>query len=566
MPSASRTFLPMTAPPLLETRGVGKSFGAVHALRGVDFAVQAGEVHGLMGENGAGKSTLIKILTGFHHADSGAVLLGGRAVQFDSPRAAQGLGVAAVYQEINLIPERSVAQNVFLGREPRRGLLVDRRRMEEETARILARYGLAIEPGARLRSLGLGLQQMVSIARTVSLGARVVVMDEPSSALNGAEVEILFGVVEALRAEGIGVVFVSHRLSECYRLCDRLTVLRDGRSVCSATPAELGREALVAAMLGREAAPAAGPRTTAAPGDAAAGAGMAGATGGGATGGGAMGGGATGGGAESVGGAPPRLAVRRLSWRNRVRDVSLAVGAGEIVGLAGLLGSGRTETLKAIFGAERRGGGEIELAGAALDPSGPAASLARGLGFLSEDRRSEGIFPGLSVRENLTAAVLPRLSRWGVISRRRQDALVARYVAALGIRTAGPGQAIAKLSGGNQQKVLLARCLCAEPQAVMLDDPTRGIDVGAKAEVHRAIRAMAKDGLGVLVTSSEVEELLELTDRLVVLAEGEVSGGLPTAGASPEQVLALFAAQETGQPNAASRDTAAPDALPAARA
>jgi monosaccharide-transporting ATPase len=542
----------VTAAPLLETRGVGKSFGAVHALRGVDFAVRAGEVHGLMGENGAGKSTLIKVLTGFHRPDSGEVLLGGKAARFDSPREAQRLGVAAVYQEINLIPERSVAQNVFLGREPRRGLLVDRRRMEEETARILARYGLAIEPGARLRSLGLGLQQMVSIARTVSLGARVVVMDEPSSALNGAEVEVLFGVVEALRGEGIGVVFVSHRLSECYRLCDRLTVLRDGRSVCSATPAELGREALVAAMLGREAAPTAGPRGPEARDTAARDAAARDAAAGDA-------------GAEAGGGtAPPRLAVRGLSWRNRVRDVSLAVGAGEIVGLAGLLGSGRTETLKAIFGAERRGGGEVELAGAALPPSGPAASLARGLGFLSEDRRAEGIFPGLSVRENLTASVLPRLSRWGVISRSRQDALVARYVAALGIRTAGPGQAIAKLSGGNQQKVLLARCLCAEPLAVMLDDPTRGIDVGAKAEVHRAIRAMAQGGLGVLVTSSEVEELLELANRLVVLAEGEVAGGLPTAGASPEQVLALFAAPDAGPPGAASRP--APDASAAAGA
>ncbi len=500
--------------PVLEVRGVGKSFGAVRALRGVDFAVRAGEVHGLMGENGAGKSTLIKVLTGLHRPDDGVLLLDGREVRPGSPREAQALGIAAVYQEINLIPERSVAENVFLGREPRRGLLIDRRRMAEATARILARCGLAIEPRARLRSLGLGLQQMVSIARTVSLGARVVVLDEPSSALNGAEVEVLFSVVGALRAEGVGVVFVSHRLSECYRLCDRLTVLRDGRSVRSATPAELPREALVAAMLGREVAPAG----AAAPAMAA---------------------------REAPGGAP-RLAVRHLRWRNRVRDVSLAVGAGEIVGLAGLLGSGRTETMKAIFGAERRDGGEVELAGEALPASGPAGSLARGLGFLSEDRRSEGIFPGLSVRENLTAGVLPQLSRFGVISRRRQDALVARHVAGLGIRTAGPGQAIATLSGGNQQKVLLARCLCGEPRVVMLDDPTRGIDVGAKAEVHRAVRAMAEGGLGVLVTSSEVEELLELADRLVVLAEGEVSGEMATRGAGPEQVLALFAAPDPG--------------------
>ncbi len=491
----------------LEARAVTKSFGAAMALRGVSLVIAAGEVHGLMGENGAGKSTLIKILTGFHQPSGGELLLDGQPVAFDSPRAAQRQGVAAVYQEINLIPERSVAANVFLGREPRRGLLIDRRRMEADTAAILQRFGLPVSPRARLASLGLGLQQMVSIARTVSLGARVVILDEPSSALSGAEVEVLFGVVEALRRDGIGVVFVSHRLSECYRLCDRLTVLRDGRTVASATPAELPREALIAAMLGREGGLGSPP--------AAAASGPAGAA---------------------------RLSVRGLQWRHRVRDVSLEVASGEIVGLAGLLGAGRTETLKALFGAERPDGGTVRLDGRALSQPSPSRSLARGLGFLSEDRRAEGIFPGLSVRENLTAAVLPRLARFGIVSRRRQDALVGRFVASLGIKTAGPGQAIGGLSGGNQQKVLLARCLSLEPRVVMLDDPTRGIDVGAKAEVHRAIRSLAEQGLGVLVTSSEVEELLALAGRLVVLSEGAVAGGMSTAGAEPEAMLALLAA------------------------
>ncbi len=491
----------------LEARAVTKSFGAAVALRGVSLAVAAGEVHGLMGENGAGKSTLIKILTGFHQPSGGELLLDGQPVVFDSPRAAQRQGVAAVYQEINLIPERSVAANVFLGREPRRGLLIDRRRMEAETAAILERFGLPVLPRARLASLGLGLQQMVSIARTVSLGARVVILDEPSSALSGAEVEVLFGVVEALRRDGIGVVFVSHRLSECYRLCDRLTVLRDGRTVASATPAELPREALIAAMLGREGGLGSPPSAAAASGPA--------------------------------GGA--RLSVSGLQWRNRVRDVSLEVASGEIVGLAGLLGAGRTETLKALFGAERPDGGTVRLDGRPLSQPSPSRSLKRGLGFLSEDRRAEGIFPGLSVRENLTAAVLPRLARFGIVSRRRQDALVSRFVASLGIKTAGPGQVIGGLSGGNQQKVLLARCLSLEPRVVMLDDPTRGIDVGAKAEVHRAIRSLAEQGLGVLVTSSEIEELLALAGRLVVLSEGAVAGGMSTAGAEPEAMLALLA-------------------------
>ena len=501
---------------LLRTRDVGKDFGNVPALRDVSFTVEAGEVHGLMGENGAGKSTLIKILTGYHQPSSGEMWLDERPVSFDSPRAAQRAGVAAVYQEINLIPERSVAANIFLGREPTRfGVLTDQAAMIRQSGELLRRYGLDIDPRQPLRSLGLGIQQMVSIVRVVSLGARVVIMDEPTSALSGAEVDLLYGVVEQLRREGKGIVYVSHRLSECYRLCDRLTVLRDGRMVETATVAELPRARLIAAMLSREAmaaAPSAGERaaraqTVKAEGDV---------------------------GARA-------LSVRGLTWRRRVLDVSLSVRRGEILGLAGLLGSGRTETLKAIYGAETPDQGEVRLGENALASPTPSRSIRHGLAFLSEDRRSEGIFPRLSVRENLTAAVLPRISRLGVVSRRRQDELVARYVSGLGIKASGPSALISELSGGNQQKVLIARALCTEPKVLMLDDPTRGIDVGAKAEVHRAVRALADDGLGVLVTSSEVEELMELADRLVVLTEGAVTGELETAGREPEDVLALLA-------------------------
>ena len=520
---------------LLETRGVGKSFGVVVALRDVSFDVRAGEVHGLMGENGAGKSTLIKILTGFHQPTAGEIRLDHEAVAFDSPRAAQHAGVAAVYQEINLIPERSVGANIFLGREPKRlGLLVDQARMNREAGEILGRYGLAIDPRQTLRSLGLGMQQMVSIARVVSLGAQVVIMDEPTSALSGAEVEVLYGVVEQLRREGKAIIYVSHRLSECYRLCDRLTVLRDGRVVVTATPAELPRARLIAAMLGREAtaAPSGAGQRTARTASAERTANSAG----------------------TDGNRPQALDVRNLTWRTRVRDVSLSVGRGEILGLAGLLGSGRTETLKAIYGAETPEQGQVAVGEHRMRASKPADSIRRGLAFLSEDRRSEGIFPRLSVRENMTAAVLPRLSRFGVVSRRRQNALVERYVRELGIKTTGPAALISELSGGNQQKVLIARALCTAPKVVMLDDPTRGIDVGAKAEVHRTIRALAEDGLGVLVTSSEVEEVMELADRLVVLNEGAVSGELETAGREPEDVLALLA--EAGSGSAPSRTPA----------
>jgi len=498
----------------LEVREVVKRFGATRALDGVSFALQAGEVHGLAGENGAGKSTLIKVLTGLYQPDAGQILLDGEAVSFAGPRDSQLLGVSAVYQEINLIPERSVAENLFLGREPRRAGLLDRRRMIAGARAVLARYGLGLDPAARLRSLSLGVQQMVSIARGASLGARVVIMDEPTSALSAAEVETLFGVVERLRAEGVATLFVSHRLSECYRLCDRLTVLRDGRVVRTGSTAELPRAELVAAMLGPKAGQerAAAQRTEAdrrpAPGASEA----------------------------------PVLSVRGLWWRSRVRGVALDLRPREIVGLAGLLGSGRTETLKGVFGAERPDRGEVEVAGRPVRKASPADSIRRGLGFLSEDRRAEGIFPRLSVRENMTASVLPRLSRFGVVSRRREDELVRRFIAQLGIKAVGPGQAISDLSGGNQQKVLLARCLAARPRALMLDDPTRGIDVGAKAEVHRAIQALADEGLGVLVTSSEMEELLALSDRLVVLSEGAVAGEVEGRSANTEGVLDLLAA------------------------
>jgi galactofuranose transport system ATP-binding protein len=498
---------------LLETRSLSKDFGAVAALRDVTFSLSPGEVHGLMGENGAGKSTLIKLLTGFHQPTAGDMLLDGKPVSFDSPRAAQAAGIAAVYQEINLIPERSVADNIFLGREPRKfGVLTDKARMIAESEAILARYGLAIDPRQPLRSLGLGLQQMVSIARVVSLGARVVIMDEPTSALAGAEVDVLYGVVEQLRGEGHGIVYVSHRLSECYRLCDRLTVLRDGRVVESAATADLPRARLVAAMLGREGGAPAGAREATARATT----------------------------RESV----PALAVTGLSWRTRVRDVSFSLQKGEILGLAGLLGAGRTETMKAIYGAETADKGEVKVADRRLGRARPSESIRRGLAFLSEDRRSEGIFPRLSVRANLTAAVLPRISRFGIVSRGKQNALVARYVRELGIKTAGPDALISELSGGNQQKVLIARALCTEPKVVMLDDPTRGIDVGAKAEVHRTIRALAVNGLGVMLTSSEVEEVMELSDRLIVLNEGAVAGELETAGREPDDVLAILAAAE----------------------
>ncbi len=504
---------------VLETRGVSKTFGVVRALRDVSFTLRAGEVHGLVGENGAGKSTLIKILTGFYQPDAGELSFDGAAVSFDSPRAAQRAGVCAVYQEINLIPERSVAANIFLCHEPKQfGFLIDRKQMIERATEIVQRYRLSVDPAAKLGSLGLGAQQMVAIARGVSLGARVLILDEPTSALSSAEVDVLFGVVDRLRAEGIALLFVSHRLSECYRLCDRFTVMRDGAVVRTGTPAELPRSALVAAMLGRESAGEHAWTERSGDADAAAKAGT------------------------------PALEVEHLQWGNRVRDVSLRVAPREIVGLAGLLGSGRTETFKTIFGAQKPDAGTVKVAGQALAHASPARSIGRGLAFLTEDRRAEGIFSRLSVRENIVASLLPRISRFGFISRAKQEQLVEEFIAKLGIKTAGASAPISTLSGGNQQKALIARCLSTGPSVLLLDDPTRGIDVGAKAEVHRVVQQLAQEGLAVVVTSSEMEELLALTDRLVVLNEGATEGGIPTAGAHPDDVLAVLAGERTERP------------------
>lgn len=492
----------------LAARDLTKIFGGFKALDGVSLTLHAGEVHGLMGENGAGKSTLIKALTGFHQPDGGGLFMDGQPVHFADPRASQQAGVSAVYQEVNLIPERSVAENISLGHEPRRfGGLIDRPRMHRDVQALLAHHGIQVAPDTRLGSLGLGMQQMVSIARAISLGARVVILDEPTSALSGSEVDLLFQLIQRLRDDGVAILFVSHRLSECYALCDRLTVLRDGRHVCTERTADLPQAALVNAMLGRE-------RDVSD--------------------------------AERQGSArrydePAFFQVKHLHWGGRVLDVSLDVHAGEVVGLVGLLGAGRTETFKAAFGAESAERGLIKIGQDSQPAHSPAASISRGMAFLPEDRRAEGIFAGLSIRENMTAPTLSRLGKAGFISRQREAGLVNQFIQRLRIKASGPSQPIAELSGGNQQKVLLARCLSTEPRVLLLDDPTRGIDVGAKDEVHDVIRTLADDGLAVLVTSSEIEELLAICDRLVVMNEGRIHDELATAGLDSDAVLAALA-------------------------
>ncbi|RPE27680.1 sugar ABC transporter ATP-binding protein [Kitasatospora cineracea] len=502
---------PPPATPVLTAAGIDKSFAGVHALRGVDLVLRAGRVHALVGENGAGKSTLIKVLTGVHRPDAGRIELAGRQVAFRTPLEAQRAGISTVYQEVNLVPMVSVARNLFLGREPRRRGLLDVRRMNREAAALLARYGVRAEVSRPLRELGLGAQQMVALARAVQLEARVVVMDEPTSSLEPREVDTLFGVVRELTAQGIAVVYVSHRLDELYALCDEVTVLRDGRVVHSGDLAGLGRRELVALMLGREPGPGTrAPGTRRAPVAAVAG--------------------------DDV----PVLRAEGLTVRHKVRGVGFALRRGEVLGLGGLLGSGRSETAKAVVGALGADAGRVEVAGRVLARRSPAAAVRAGVVLLPEDRKAEGIVPGLSVRENIVLAALPRLSRAGLVSRARQDRIVETFMTRLRIKAASPEQKVSDLSGGNQQKVLLARWLCLGPKVLLLDEPTRGIDVGARAEVQALVDELAAEGLGVLLISSDAEELIAGADRVLVLKDGAVVEELTGASVSADGLLAAL--------------------------
>jgi galactofuranose transport system ATP-binding protein len=496
--------------PVLEAREVTKRFPGVLALDRVSFRLLPGEVHALVGENGAGKSTLIKVITGVYQQDEGQVLFGGEEVSFASPRDSQAAGISTIYQEINLIPMRSVAQNVFLGREPRtRFGLLDSERMNREAAEILGRYGIQADMTMPLHTLGLGTQQMVAIARAVSLDARVVIMDEPTSSLEAREVDTLFRVIRQLRDENVGVVYVSHHLDELYEICEKVTVLRDGKLVHTGDLAELSKLQLIATMLGRELAEVEGH--------------------------------ATGFGENRDVESEPVLQVRGLTRRHVLDDISFDVRPGEVVGLAGLLGAGRSETAKAVFGAQPLDSGEVMMAGKEVKTGSPPSAIKAGIAFLPEDRRSEGIIPGLSVRENIVAAAMPQLSRAGLVSEKAQNELVERFMERLGIKASSPDQPVGELSGGNQQKVMLARWLCLDPKVLILDEPTRGIDVGAKAEVQHLIDELAEDGLGVVMISSELEEVVEGSDRVVVLRNGSVVGTLSGDEISEENLMETLA-------------------------
>lgn len=501
---------------VLEARSVSKRFPGVVALDDVSFSLRAGETHALVGENGAGKSTLIKVLTGVHRPDGGELRLGGQPVRFARPFEAQQAGISTIYQEVNLVPLMSVARNIFLGREPKNRIgLIDFARMHREATELLDGFGIRVDPRKPLHTLGIGTRQMVALARAVSVDARVVIMDEPTSSLEPREVETLFRVIENLRGQGIAVLYVSHRMDELYRICDRVTVLRDGRHIHTGDLAGLDRMRLVSMMLGRDLSEVRRTGLTRFEGE----------------------------GHETARTPerPPALTATRLNRRHQLHDISLSLYGGEVLGLGGLLGSGRSETAKVLAGALSLDSGELTVGGRTLRRPGSADAIRAGISLLPEDRKAEGIVPGLSVRENIVLAAMPRLSRFGVVSRRKQDRVVDVFMRRLRIKASSPEQPVGELSGGNQQKVLLARWLCLEPKVLLLDEPTRGIDVGAKAEVQSLIDDLAREGLAVLLISSDIEELIEGADRIVVLRGGSVAGELEGDAVTESHLLEVLA-------------------------
>ncbi len=497
-------------------QNISKAFVGIPALSAASLEVLSGEVHALIGQNGAGKSTMIKILTGYVSRDAGDILFDGAPFEARSPQDAQSKGISTIYQEINLVPFRSVTENICLGRESRRFGLLDWKAMHQEARLLMARFNIDIDVRKPLYAFNTATQQMVAIARAIGFKAKLVIMDEPTSSLDEREVAVLFDVIRQLKQSGISVIFVSHKLDELYAVCDRVTIMRDGRTVKTADLKKISKLELVASMLGRDIAQVA--KSATAFGDR----------------------------QGKVGKVV--LAAKNLSAGHKVHDVSFNVHRGEIVGFAGLLGAGRTETARLVFGADAMRSGALAFEGKAIAPREPVDAIAHGIGFSSEDRKLEGIIPDMSVAENLTLALMPQLTKAGIVDEDKQRAIVEKFIKRLGIKCSGPEQRIRELSGGNQQKVLLGRWLAMNPKLLILDEPTRGIDVGAKAEIQTLIKELADQGLGVLMISSELEEVIEGSDRVFVLREGRNVAEFSHANLSEAAVMAAMAHGESTQP------------------
>ena len=491
--------------PIIALEGIEKSFGPVSVLRGVRFDVRPGEVHALMGENGAGKSTLIRIMSGAHQPNAGTLTVDGRATRFTGPREAQGAGIAVVHQELLLFPALTVAENVWLGHAPRTGRgMIDWRAMRRGARALLDRLDCPdLDVDAPVSSLSVANRQRVEIARALSRQARVLIMDEPTAALPEADVRRLLDVVRALRAEGVGIVYVSHRMNEIFEISDRVTVLRDGAAIATRPIGEVSEASLVSMMVGRDIAqlfPKDEPKL-----------------------------------GETV------LEVRGLTMGTKVRDASFSVRAGEILGIAGLVGSGRTELAQTIFGVTPATAGEIRIDGRPVTVASVAEAIANRIAYVPEDRAQHGLVRPQPIRENVSMAILSRLLRRGVVvDTRREWTLAEEAIRRFAIRARGPGQVVAELSGGNQQKVVLAKWLATDPRILILDEPTRGVDVGAKTEIHKLMNDLARQGLAIVMISSELPEVLGMSDRVLVMGSGRVVTILDRDAATPDAVGAAM--------------------------
>jgi galactofuranose transport system ATP-binding protein len=493
---------------LLEMKGIKKSFLGVHALKNVNFNVKKGEVHALMGENGAGKSTLIKILTGIYTKDSGEILFDGKQISPTSSIQAQQAGISTIYQELNLVPYLSVCENIFLGRELKKNGFIDWKGIKAESEKILNGMGVKVDVTQPLNHQSTAIQQMVAIARAISINAKLVIMDEATSSLDEKEVTVLFNVIKKLKSQNISVIFISHRMDEIFEICDSMTILKDGEFVGEYLVKDMTKIDLISKMIGRDASSIVNYKKDYSKSNI----------------------------CDDV-----VCCAKNIRKGVKLNGIDIEVKKGEVVGLAGLLGSGRTELAKIIFGSDYSDEGHIEVNGKKVRFRLPKDAIANNFAFCSEDRKVEGIIPNMSVRENMTLAMLRNISKFGVVSTKRQEEIVDQYIKRLGIKTPHADQKIKNLSGGNQQKVLLARWLCMNPDLIILDEPTRGIDVGAKAEIESLIQEMASQGISVLMISSELDELVRGCDRVVVMRDGRKVEELSQDEISQQNIMKAIA-------------------------
>ena len=488
---------------ILELKNIDKSFPGVHALNNVSFDVQEGEVHALMGENGAGKSTLMKVLTGIYTKDSGSIIYEGKEVEFHNAREAQDAGIVIVHQELNMMGHLTVAQNIFVGREPMKGIKINDKKMIEDSKELFKRLNIDIDPTETMSKLTVGKQQMCEIAKAISRDAKVIVFDEPSSALTDAEIEELFKIIRDLRSRGLGIVYISHRMDEIKQITDRVTVMRDGTYVGTLITETCTKEDIINMMVGRVIYEE--PKSC----------------------------------SMVKEDAPVVLKVEHLNAGRMVQDVSFELRKGEILGFAGLMGAGRTETARAIFGADPKESGEIYVNGEKVDIKSPADAVKHSIGYLSEDRKRYGVVVQKSVTENATMATLENYMSGAFINKKGEKEITQSYVEQLNIKTPSVEQLVVNLSGGNQQKVVLAKWLVRDCDILIFDEPTRGIDVGAKSEIYKLMNKLAEEGKSIIMISSELQEILRMSDRVLVMCEGKKTGELPIEKATQEAIMDL---------------------------